>query len=166
MSAVTGTNGSLYELDVRPIQRNLLATLSRRPEAYHDKILRHAQGHHHGGHEKVVLKQTGLDRALHYDPYPRKALIDHFYEPDVRLEDLAATREAELGDFVTAPYESRVRRGAQLEPHAAAELRASQMIPGANVARRHAIMLGDARQRLTTMHGHHHAPGGLGLALE
>src|SRR5262249_29876156 len=32
--------GCLYELDLRPIQHNLLATLSRRPELYHDALRR------------------------------------------------------------------------------------------------------------------------------
>ena len=31
--------GHLYELDVRSICHNLLATLTRRPEAYHRKVL-------------------------------------------------------------------------------------------------------------------------------
>jgi alpha-amylase len=101
--------GSLYELDLRVIRHNLLATLSRRPEAYHEKVLRHAQGQH-GGHERVILKQAGLDRALQYDRYLRKSLIDHFYDPRVSLNDLTGLRETELGDFVSGPYEPRVRQ--------------------------------------------------------
>ena len=31
--------GQIYELDVRSICHNLLATLSRRPEAYHRRVL-------------------------------------------------------------------------------------------------------------------------------
>lgn len=107
--------GSLYELDLRVIRHNLLATLSRRPEAYHETILRHAQAEQNQGgaqsiHDRVVFKQAGLDRLLQYDPYLRKSLIDHFYEPTVQLADLTALQETELGDFVTGPYEERVRR--------------------------------------------------------
>jgi alpha-amylase len=107
--------GSLYELDLRFIRHNLLATLSRRPEAYHETIRRHAQGNNQGGsaqsiHERVVFKQEGLDRLLQYDAYLRKSLIDHFYDPHLTLSELAACREAELGDFVTGPYEHRVWR--------------------------------------------------------
>ena len=36
--------GQLYELDVRSICHNLLATLTRRPEAYHRKVLAGADG--------------------------------------------------------------------------------------------------------------------------
>jgi alpha-amylase len=106
--------GSLYELDLRVIRHNLLATLSRRPEAYHQTILRHAKGTGKGGahsiHDRVVFKQAGLDQLLQYDPYLRKSLIDHFYDPAVTLADLTTLKEEDLGDFVTAPYEQRVRK--------------------------------------------------------
>ena len=58
----------------------------------------------------MVFKQAGLDRLLHYDPYLRKSLIDHFYDPRLTLADLAGMRAAELGNFATGPYEHRVRR--------------------------------------------------------
>jgi alpha-amylase len=102
--------GFLYELDLRAICLNLLATLSRRAEAYHETILRHAQAGQQGQgalsiHDRVVFKQAGLDRLLHYDPYLRKSLIDHFYEPGQKLEDLTNLKETELGDFVTGVYQ-------------------------------------------------------------
>jgi alpha-amylase len=93
--------GALYELDLRPIRLNLLATLTRRPEAYHDAIR-----HHHG----QVWKQGNLDHMLQYDGYLRKSLIDHFYEPGVTVEQLATRQERELGDFVSGSYEHRVDR--------------------------------------------------------
>jgi alpha-amylase len=107
--------GSLYELDLRVIRHNLLATLARRPEAYHDTILRYAQASQQPGgaasiHERVVFKQEGLDRLLQYDRYLRKSLLDHFYEPKTAITDVAALKETELGDFVLGPYEHRVRR--------------------------------------------------------
>jgi alpha-amylase len=58
----------------------------------------------------VILKQTGLDQLLQYDAYLRKSLIDHFYEPHVTAQDLAAVQERELGDFVTAPYDPELQR--------------------------------------------------------
>jgi alpha-amylase len=78
-----------------------LATLARRPEAYHDAIR-----HHHG----QVWKQGGLDHMLQYDSYLRKSLIDHFFEPSVTLEQLATRQERELGDFVTGAYAHRLDR--------------------------------------------------------
>jgi alpha-amylase len=113
--------GHLYELDVRPQAVNLLATLERRPEAYHQTILQailHAQGSNGQGgtpasiHDRVVLKQEGLDELLVYDRMPRKSLVDHFYPIDVTLDDLRACREVERGDFATGTYLSRIHREA------------------------------------------------------
>lgn len=106
--------GMLYELDVRSICLNLLATLSRRPEAYHRKVLAGAQS---GGeyvasiHDRVIFKQPGLDQRLQYDTYPRKSLIDHFFDPAVDPGAVAAAGAIERGDFVGGVYESRIRRG-------------------------------------------------------
>jgi hypothetical protein len=107
--------GSLYELDLRGICHNLLATLSRRPEAYHESIIKHMRGEKHdagpGIPDKVVFKQAGLERQLQYDTYARKSLIDHFFEPATTLEQVVAVQAKEVGDFVTGGYEQRVRRG-------------------------------------------------------
>jgi len=97
--------GTLYELDLRAIRHNLLATLSRRPEVYHETILGGQSGR-----QRVIFKQVGLEHKLQYDPYLRKSLIDHFYEPRVTANQLAGLEEVELGDFVTGTYEQRVRR--------------------------------------------------------
>lgn len=105
--------GRIYELDVRPICHNLLATLTRRPEAYHQKVLRGPGG---GGdacasiHERIVFKQEGLDKLLRYDPYERKSLIDIFYADDATLEQVVAGTAERFGDFIDGDYEARVRR--------------------------------------------------------
>ncbi|HLN31242.1 MAG TPA: alpha-amylase/4-alpha-glucanotransferase domain-containing protein [Gemmataceae bacterium] len=105
------SGGSLYELDVRGVRHNLLATLARRPEVYHEAIRQQTQiGGSQGSQERVVFKQAGLDRLLQYDAYLRKSLIDHFYEAQVTLEQLAGCQEIELGDFVTGEYEQRVEK--------------------------------------------------------
>ncbi|HZT83284.1 MAG TPA: alpha-amylase/4-alpha-glucanotransferase domain-containing protein, partial [Gemmataceae bacterium] len=46
-----------------------------------------------------------------YDAYLRKSFLDHFLDPHTTLEQMAACRETELGDFVTGPYEQQVRQG-------------------------------------------------------
>jgi alpha-amylase len=106
--------GHLYELDVKPICHNLLATLSRREEAYHAKVRSGGQSGAGGDvasiHDLVVFKQAGLDQRLQYDRYRRKSLIDHFYTGDASLTAVAAGESQELGDFVTAPFEARLRR--------------------------------------------------------
>jgi len=104
--------GQIYELDVRSICHNLLATLARRPEAYHRTVLKGPQenGDVASIHDRVVFKQEGLDQKLQYDSYPRKSLIDHFYPADVSREAVERGEAAELGNFVWEPYEARLRR--------------------------------------------------------
>jgi hypothetical protein len=97
--------GHVYELDVRHCGLNALATLERRPEAYHGTIAAGAGGPYHDS-----PKQEGLDARLVYDRHARKALVDHVYPLDVRLEDLIACRDVERGDFATGAYLSRVVR--------------------------------------------------------
>lgn len=113
--------GSMYELDLMAIRHNLLATLARRPEAYHETILQVAGAAAPAAVSQVGdqarFKQQGLDRLLRYDPYPRKSLIDHFYAADTTLDDLAAVRAQEQGDFATGCYQHEIRkngRGVQL----------------------------------------------------
>lgn len=107
--------GWLYELDSFRINHNLLATLARRPEAYHQKIVNHQE---HGGgdvasiHDRVVFKQPNLDQHLFYDSRPRKSLIDHFYPADTTLEQVTRSQAEEIGDFADGIYEARLRRGA------------------------------------------------------
>lgn len=105
--------GQLTELDVRRIQHNLLATLARRPEAYHRKV--QAGEHQNAGnvasiHERVVFKQPDLDRRLQYDDHLRKSLIDVFYDDDVSVDAIAAGTASQQGDFINGNYEARIRR--------------------------------------------------------
>jgi len=105
--------GILYELDVRNIQHNVLATLARRKEAYHRRVLAGPQ--QDGGdvasiHDRVIFKQEGLDEKVHYDKYLRKSLIDHFFASDVSLDQLQQGDAVELGNFLGAAYEAKVRR--------------------------------------------------------
>ena len=82
----------MIELDIRRIRHNLLATLSRRPEAYHRKVLA-GQGDQGGQvasiHERIVFKQPDLDKRLQYDDHPRKSLLDMFFDNDATLEAVA-----------------------------------------------------------------------------
>ncbi|PQO30177.1 alpha-amylase/4-alpha-glucanotransferase domain-containing protein [Blastopirellula marina] len=105
--------GMMYELDVRSICHNLLATLTRRPEAYHRKVL---AGPSTGGgevasiHDRVVFKQEGLDERLQYDSYARKSLVDHFFDNDVPSQAVANGEAQERGDFVGGVYDAKIRR--------------------------------------------------------
>ncbi len=109
-----GKGGRLYELDVRDISHNLLATLQRRPESYHHKVL---AGPSNGDenvasiHDRVVFKQEGLDQQLQYDQFARKSLMDHFYDTEATIESVERGEAMERGDFVEMPFETKIRRG-------------------------------------------------------
>jgi 4-alpha-glucanotransferase len=105
--------GQLLELDVRRIRHNLLATLARRPEAYHEKV--RAGQHQHDGqvasiHDRVVFKQPNLHERLQYDDHARKSLVDLFYDNDATLATVADGTAPQRGDFVGGLYEARIRR--------------------------------------------------------
>lgn len=107
--------GMLYELDVRPIQHNLLATIQRRPESYHQKVLK---GNNATGgntvsiHDRVVFKQEGLEKRLQYDVFPRKSLLEHFFDADTSVEQVSRSEAIERGDFVACQFDAKIRRGA------------------------------------------------------
>jgi len=105
--------GQLVELDVRKIRHNLLATITRQPEAYHRKVLagaRNENGQCASIHDRVVFKQANLDQRVQYDSYPRKGMLDLFYEPEATLEAVAAGKAPQRGDFVAGAYDARIRR--------------------------------------------------------
>ena len=105
--------GQMYELDVRSICHNLLATMARRPEAYHRKVLQGASqqnGACASIHERVIFKQENLHERVQYDDGLRKSLMDHFYDNETTLDDVFYNRAPRRGDFLNAPYEARVQR--------------------------------------------------------
>jgi alpha-amylase len=111
--------GHLYELDVRAVRTNVLATLNRRPEPYHDRVRENAGRANHsangGGvdpHGGVAFKQPDLDQKLHYDRWPRKSLVDHFLQPGLPL-DAFCNGTGHIGDFVQGVYTSLLRRSPQ-----------------------------------------------------
>ena len=105
--------GYLYELDLRRISHNLLATMQRRPEAYHEKVRGGGDNQDSEAasiHDRVVCKQEGLDQRLFYDQHLRKSLIDHFWDDGVTVDSLADATAQERGDFVTGQFEATIRR--------------------------------------------------------
>ncbi len=90
--------GHLYELDVRGSRVNILATLNRVAEPYHETILAHASGEI-GGHnetaavsDEIIFKQEDLHLQLQYDHWPRKSLVDHYLPVGLSKEDFQAGR--------------------------------------------------------------------------
>lgn len=104
--------GMLFEWDYRPRGYNLLNTLTRREEAYHSKLRRavlageEEKGEHAASiHDLVLSKEPDLDKALHYDRWPRRALLDHFHGWNSRLDEFRDATLADYGTFLTQAYE-------------------------------------------------------------
>ena len=102
--------GTLFELDFKPQPFNLLNTLTRREEPYHDSL---RSGHAQVGeaaegnqsiHEIVRVKEAGLVSHLLYDSYRRSSLRDHFLGLEVSPEALWSNTYESLGDFATGAY--------------------------------------------------------------
>ena len=104
--------GMISELDWKPRSFNLVNTLTRRREGYHEKILQavkdRAAGTQMGGaktiHERVSMKEEGLQHHLLYDWYTRGSLIDHFLGSGVDLASFMRSEYYEAGDFVLGVY--------------------------------------------------------------
>ncbi|MFP4499865.1 MAG: alpha-amylase/4-alpha-glucanotransferase domain-containing protein [Candidatus Hydrogenedentota bacterium] len=102
--------GTLFELDYKPIPFNLINSLARREEVYHDDLragnvqLAAEAAETKSIHDIVRVKEEGLENLLIYDPYRRVSLRDHFLEEEVTTEDLWANTFTERGDFAMADY--------------------------------------------------------------
>jgi len=109
--------GHLYELDIRSTGVNLLSTLNRRPEPYHQTVIDAAglssdvDDVEFNKHEGVRFKQEDLDKKIAYDRWPRKSLVDHFLRPGVTPDEFREGN-GNVGDFVLGVHEAKVRESA------------------------------------------------------
>ncbi len=107
----TGRGGSVYELDYKPVTKNVLDTMTRHREGYHDKLKSAVVG---GGHDQgdktasihdlVLAKEPDLLSKLHYDTYERNTFMDHIFTEDTNLESFSASEHREMADFINTPY--------------------------------------------------------------
>ncbi len=119
------TGAAMFELDYKPVPFNFLDILSRRPESYHTKLKLAAERESGDDevmsiHDIVKMKEKGLEKLLNYDRYRRASFIDHFIG-ETTLENFAAAKYPENGDFVDRPYRKKV-----LHKNGTAEIRFSR----------------------------------------
>ncbi|MBU4140872.1 MAG: DUF1926 domain-containing protein [Candidatus Omnitrophica bacterium] len=112
--------GAILELDYMPGGVNLTDGMSRRPEAYHEKIKSGLKKSFSLRRKKIISihdllksKEKGLKNFLIYDSYRRLSLLDHFFYQILTLEDFKNCRYEELGDFINAPYSVEQEKGGQ-----------------------------------------------------
>lgn len=103
--------GALFELDHKGKCFNLLNTLTRRKEAYHQRLLDRdreqppSEEAVRSIHDLVLVKEPGLENYLNYDWYRRSAMIDHFLGAEADPQAFQRSQYPEAGDFVDQPYE-------------------------------------------------------------
>lgn len=101
--------GCLFELDYRAKNFNLLDTLARRYEPYHDKMTPvQPTPLEASASEEPGRPRHRLEQHLHYDWHRRVSLLDHFLGEGTDLEALAQSRYPEQGDFINQPYQATV----------------------------------------------------------
>jgi len=97
---------------------NMMDTLTRRYEAYHDRLQQAAYGEGSGGgsaesiHGSVKSKERDLHKRLFYDWCKRRSFLVHFLGPEADLADFAREGRGETGDFIPGGFEHKVRRHA------------------------------------------------------
>jgi 4-alpha-glucanotransferase len=111
--------GSLLEMDDRPKAFNILGTLTRRKEGYHQKLLeaREQASRDEAStaktrtiHEIFDSKEKDLDQYLHFDGYRRASFLDHFIAEPMDFESFRRSQYQEEGDFIKELYEIEVRK--------------------------------------------------------
>ncbi|MEA3376337.1 MAG: alpha-amylase/4-alpha-glucanotransferase domain-containing protein [Chloroflexota bacterium] len=112
--------GGLVEWDWRDRRYNLLNTMTRRPEGYHE-TLRKAEREGRiflPGQEEIPngvrVKERDVHTSLFYDWHRRIALLDHFLDPGTTPETFYQAHYAERGDFVDRPYQAEVEEDGDL----------------------------------------------------
>jgi alpha-amylase len=111
--------GSLFELDLKANSFNLINTLMRRREVYHEQMKQQTSPNdsQNSSNEETksihdINKARGkeLINFLHYDWHRRVCLLDHFFDENISLDNLKKSDFLELGDFVNQPYQHQVRK--------------------------------------------------------
>ncbi len=144
--------GRISEFDWKPRSFNLMNTLTRRREGYHDKILSEAtqaaagtQGGAKTIHERVAMKEEGLQCHLLYDWYTRGSLLDHFLGSGADLVNFMRSEYYEAGDFILGAYSVKYKK----QGNAAVILERTGQVEGLSVRVKKEISLAKAAPEFT-----------------
>jgi alpha-amylase len=106
--------GALVELDWKPAAFNVLNTIARRREAYHERLLDRRENQPvipsrtqgipsiHELHDQIPLDSVG---PLVVDRHLRHSFVDHLWRPEATLERVEAAEETDLVELFNAPYQ-------------------------------------------------------------
>ncbi|PNV82126.1 MAG: 4-alpha-glucanotransferase [Sulfurimonas sp.] len=99
---------SLVELDIRDKKFNLLNTLTRKAEKYHNQVQSKYQEQNNSEiktiHSNVFI--SGTDKQIYADRYRKYSNLDHISDKSLNIENFKTNMFAEHGSFVRSPYES------------------------------------------------------------
>lgn len=106
---VPAVGGGVAELDIRARSFNLLDVLSRRREAFHDRLAEASRPESAGEGPRTVrdgvrVKEPGLDKVVVDDAHRRLSFLDRFQAPGLGFEALVRGDEGERGDFSQGVY--------------------------------------------------------------
>jgi alpha-amylase len=111
------SGGALVEWDWRQPRYNILNTMTRRRESYHQRLREAAESgrlilpDQPAIPNGVRVKESDVHTRLFYDWYRRAAFLDHFLHPDTTPEAFYQAQYGEQGDFVNQPYTAQVKEG-------------------------------------------------------
>ncbi len=107
-----GDGGVIKELDYRPLSFNLVNTLSRKKEFYHQKILHSLPKSDNSKiatiHDDFRVVDSNFKNMLFYDRYPRFCLRSYFLKKDLKLERFVNSSYEEIGDFSQGAYTAKI----------------------------------------------------------
>ncbi|MFC1555363.1 alpha-amylase/4-alpha-glucanotransferase domain-containing protein, partial [candidate division KSB1 bacterium] len=108
--------GRIYEWDYFPAKTNLLDTMRRRYETYHQKIMEATSA---GDEEDVQsihdiskLKDMSLKDDLIYDKFERKSFLDHIITGEITTGLLRKNEINEICDLPLSEYSTKVKKSA------------------------------------------------------
>jgi len=141
--------GRITEFDWKPRSFNIMNTLTRRREGYHDKILQAVCGIAAGSqgsgartiHERVTMKEEGLQHHLLYDWYTRGSLLDHFLGSGASLANFIKSEYDEAGDFVLGTFLAKSKKS---QGYATIMMERDGRVAGRMVRLRKTVSLHDA----------------------
>jgi alpha-amylase len=96
--------------DFRPSHATLINSIARRPEAYHASVREAATrpaGHVASIHDQTRVKESGLERFLIYDRWPRHSFRVHIFDPAKTQSAFEALELDEHPGFAAAEYHTR-----------------------------------------------------------
>ena len=107
--------GTIFELDLRRVCWNVIGTMSRYEEAYHEVLKDAATRVERSDavasiHDGVTAKERGLERLVVADPWPRRAARDLFLSKETEHGDLERARARDMSDFAAGRYAFELAR--------------------------------------------------------